>query len=382
MDKRRVLLQRRIQEEVEAELETDLSLLRKSIPFIRVLVHSAVIDKLKGRASERAILTIWDPTEDQINILKEGRVVEVQDIGTRSSAYDGCKQLTSSGRSSMRAIEDPAHLIDIYEASAFQPRQPFDMIRCHLSAHAMTTVGDQDTFDIAGVSISPIKPVRDDQKEFELYLTDGSQLLLRVYFEKVPFELSRAHGDFRTIAFNDLQMLPFDDVNNCAVARYSSMSSVSKASVTCLKRLESYKRESMSALNRVAAYVEARMPLRESCKAGTLIGTIVGMNLEDSRGEMLSINVDSFQSMEKLLLPTYFLETIREAVEINSASLADAEERRLEHMKTLGFLFRAHGVLWRFDFARISNGRSESLIVRHLEMADIERVIRLHASWM
>jgi hypothetical protein len=387
MVRRRALLQQRVQEEVEAELETDISLLRKSTPFIRVLVHTAATINLKDTPLETAVLTIWDPAEEQLSILNEGEVIEVQGVGVHSSIYDGFLQLSSRGKSPMRRSE-PAAFSLIRKTSGFEPRKTLNMFRAHVFAHRNDNPTEQSsnvkrrrTFDTVGVTVSPLMPSVGGMPGYELYLTDQSWLLLRVHFEKSPYELTKLQARDRVIALNDLQMLEFDVMTNCAVARYTCLSSVSKVPPECLARLEQWRKESPSELERVSAYLEARVPLFESSRAATIIGAIVGLN-PSSDASMLSIEVDSGgESSHELSLPTSSLSTIRDVVEKSSTFLLASEESRLEGMTHLDFLFRAHGVQFRFDVSKRELRNKFSWVVQKVEKADLQSMARLHSLW-
>ena len=379
MVKRRTLLQQRVQEEVEAELETDTTLLRKSTPFVRVLVHSAVLIDLKERPQETTVLTVWDPSEEQLNILNEGRVIEVQGLSVQSCIYDGYMQFSTTGQSPMRRI-DPVSLDSVKEASGFEPRNIFNMFRVHVDSHRNSNNARWKTFDTVGVVVSSLIPSVGDMPGYELYLTDQSWFLLRVYFEKCPHALSKLRGKGRVIALNDLQMLPFDALNNCAVARYTSLSSVGRVPSERLVQLEQWKNESPDEIERVSAYLKARMPLYESRSAGVLIGTIVGLK-PTSDGIMLLIEVDCGDSVRELLLPTSSLGAIREEVEKSPSAILPSEELRLEGVKTLDFLFRAHSILWRFDVTKRLVGNMHSLVVQKVEKADLHTLACLHAMW-
>ena len=379
MVKRRALLQQRLQEEVEAELETDTTLLRKSTAFVRVLVHSAVTIDLKEPPLETAVLTVWDPSEEQINLLTEGGVFEVQGLSVQACIYDGFMQLSASGQSPIRRIDHVSHA-SAKEASGFEPRRTLSMFHVHAYAHRNSQNARWKTFDTVGVAVSPLTPSVGGMPGYELYLTDQSWFLLRVHFEKSPHALLKLRGSDRVLALNDLQMLPFDALNNCAVARYTSLSSVARIPSEGLVQLERWKNESPDEIERVSAYLKARMPLYESSSAGVLIGTIVGLN-PASDGAMLSIVVDCGDSVCEMWLPSGFLGAIRDEVEKSPSAILPSEERRLGGMKTLDFLFHAHSILWRFDVTKRPEGNMHSLVVQKVEKADLQTLACLHSLW-
>jgi hypothetical protein len=100
--KRLGIIQRRVREEAEAELETDVTLVRKSTPFLRVKLHSVHPSTSK---CEMAMLTIWEPTEEQMNVLKEGTTVEVKNLGVNEAVYEGMLQLKGNHRTILESID-------------------------------------------------------------------------------------------------------------------------------------------------------------------------------------------------------------------------------------------------------------------------------------
>jgi len=380
--KRQTLLQERLQLEVEAELEMDASLVRKSTPFLRVLVHSGEGTKLKDCALETAVLTIWEPAEEHFNLMKEGEFIELHGLGVHSGRYDGFKQLSSSGRSLIRRLDRPSFPEVVRSASGFEPRSIRTMVNTHAFARQLDSatqnapVNTLRIFDTIGVTVSSIMAL--EGGGYALYLTDQSWLTLRVQFDQFPQGLTNHEN--QVIAMNDLQMQHFDTLGNCAVARYTSVSSTSKGPPELRYQLEQWKRQSPAELERISIYLDARMPLYQSCTAGTIIGAIVGLN-PTLDGAMVSIQVESGTMIHNLSIPTSFLGMIREEVEKSPTVIHPSEELRLEPMKTLDFLFRAHGVLWRFDFIARSMGKTCSLVVRHVEKADLHTLARLHCLW-
>jgi hypothetical protein len=100
-------VQKRVQEEVKAELETDTTVLRESLPFIPVRVHGVHQSTSK---CEEGLLTIWETTKEQLSLLKKGTAVELQSLAVQETGYVGLLQLTASSRTLMESfdLEDSA----------------------------------------------------------------------------------------------------------------------------------------------------------------------------------------------------------------------------------------------------------------------------------
>jgi hypothetical protein len=87
------LIRRRVQQEVQAEMEVDTSLIRDSRPFIRMKVHSL----FPSESNEEALLTIWEPNEEQLNPV-EGTAIQFENLSVKSVKHEGLLQLTATGR--------------------------------------------------------------------------------------------------------------------------------------------------------------------------------------------------------------------------------------------------------------------------------------------
>lgn len=397
-EKRRFLLQRRVQEEIEAELEMDGSLLRQSTPFIRVKVHSLAATKAVDTLSETAMLTVWDPSEEQLNLLKEGSTIEVQDIAVRSALFDGLLQLTINGRTALRGAE--SRYTETLRSKFYQARRTFNMLQVHALSHTLryqvTECKNQkcaSTFDAAGILVCDLTVSKGEVPGFETYLTDESNLCLRVHFDNPPTELKRSSCErgwsidsfertARVIAFKDLQMLPFDAIMNCAVAKYTPLSTVSKDSLHQATLQEWIQEtETKNSLLRVSGHVKALLPRSHSALSFSAVGYIVGART--TGGTALMVEVDCGTSVEEWTLPTGMLQAIREGLDDSlPTAFLESHESHLNEIQTIDFLFRARSVAWRFHVSAPSSNWTDvgcSFVVQNISKADPRSLALLHA---
>lgn len=363
IERRRALLQRRVQEEIEAELQADDSLLRTSVPFIRAKVHSVGTSKsAPGPSSESALLTIWDPLEDQLRLLQEGAVLEFRDVAARPP-YEGLLQLSVSGRAVFRRV-DPA-FVDAISSDTYRKRSYVDLFEVHLHSRTLEeTKGTERRcwhsmdFDTTGILVGGLKESVGGVPGVALYLTDESHLLLRIHFDKLPLELLKKHRMGKLFAqesssnattFMDLHMLGFDNTMNCAVARYTKLSSISTAPAETQQRFDEWTRESNQHVKRVASHVRLDLPVSVSGETVPIIGFIIGAKSFGS--DTLKIDVDCGTSVEELILPVHLLATAKDGS--CSTGFTVSQELRLLEMHKLDFLFRAQTTLWRFDISKL-----------------------------
>lgn len=386
-EKRRIHLHQRLQEEIDIRLKGDVSLIRQSTPFIRVMLHSAISSGSQYDTSERAMLTIWSPSENQLSELNEGSVVEIQGITVRPIPFDGLLQLSANGRAIVRKYEEvtPATMF-------FRARCTLSMFKVHALSHSGSFRNGKGLahFDVMGIMVDNVKPSDGTIPGYELYVTDESCLCLRVHFDKLPYDLAKnwqgqdtcmgnlGRSSGRHVAFRDLQLLPFDTIKNCAVAKYTTVSCHSRTHTSRQSRVEEWIKGSGEKLRRILGHIEASLPSFQLETGFSEIGYIVGVNTAD--GKTLQIQVDCGTSVHEWIVSTNILEAIRHGLKDAPAppvAFLESYELRLVDMRRLDFLFRARDVLWRFDVVTSAHDRTYP-VVQKISRIDQRHVAALY----
>jgi hypothetical protein len=396
MDKRHIELQRRVHEAVEAELQVDDSLVRQSTPFIRLKVHTATTSREVH--SETAILTVWHPSEEQLTLLKEGSEVEVQNVSVRPTLFDGYLQLSINGRAAVKCCTKSDD-----ERIRFGARVTLDVFKVHKLSHRTfssdTSISNGDRvpspcFDVRGFLLENIIISQRNTPGFELYVTDESLLWLRVHFERLPQVLakqlnSREEGESivepstTIVIFKDLYLLPFDTTMNCAVAKYSALSSMTRVSASHKFELHEMMKSSGEILRRMSCSIYAKLPWLGSDVRFSRIGYIVGVHSEG--GETLLVDVDCGNNRNQWIVTSSMLDAIHQSVEESAPSLSsflESQEVRLSEMRTLAFLFRIRHVLWRFDVTSnlIHGSTTCAFVVHRIAMVDQKCLAKLYST--
>ena len=370
-ERRLNILQRRIQEEVVAELETDTSLERKSTPFIRIKVAS-IIPSGKSKCDE-ALLTIWEPTEEQLQALKEGAAIQIQNLGVRQAPYDGLLQLTASNRTQMEAIDISGFTCNPGFVG-HRKRQFHSLFQVHAISHKLMMSSDNDfptthwpDIDTVVVHVRTIVPSAHSVGEYRIFVTDESQLLLRIHCDETllsritnaaPKRKSRvANNDddlYRVLQLCDLRILPFDYEEDCAVARFVDVSSLavktSTPRVGMLQRWASFTRKSH--LQRVSLYLDARLTQWSRTDSLTAVGYILGLKITSSEGLHIEVDCGSSFGVEEWELPGPLLQKmilVAGGIEGQQVALSLEEESRFAELGVVGPILRARGILWRFQ---------------------------------
>ena len=86
--RRSALLPERIKQELDAKLEEyDLDQ-KPSLPFLKLHVESLAQDGESGRdVHEEAHLTVWNPSTEQLDLLREGNTLRFKNLDTRGKGY-------------------------------------------------------------------------------------------------------------------------------------------------------------------------------------------------------------------------------------------------------------------------------------------------------
>lgn len=414
-DKRDSLLRDMTQKEIEARLDGESALFRESTPFIRAFVKSHNPDKdgiVRENACEGAMLTIWNPSEQQLSLLREGYVVSIRNLSVRSSKHEGVMQLTAGAKTQMESRTSSPIPNNILASIGYSTRSFVNLFQVHLTAKKLSAnmlpSSPAPEVDTGGIVLRVSQEASGGSEEREsIYLTDETGLLLRVERDHSPDD----EDTFRTlsassrqnienpgtIAFRDLRLTHFDAANNCAVAVYAETSSVAtKAAggrfLSLIKWAES--RAGNVLLRRVAACMDAGIPLNQSCSStmATAVGYITGFTIPDTPGtnhSYLKITVDCGMSELQIWDFPFFL--LDEALSICSVapepvSLGHEQDEKYAQLKVLGRLFSARGVLLLFSLRKkISNmadstEEEERFEVRHVKAANPDTLAEVYVS--
>eukprot|EP00536_Pseudo-nitzschia_multiseries_P003170 jgi/Psemu1/301798/fgenesh1_kg.47_\ len=358
-DQRNSLINRRVREEVESELETETSLIRESTSFLRVKVHS--IDPKSSR-NETATLTIWQPTEEQQSFLAEGTSVEIHNLAVRESSYDGILQLVANNRTIIEPCSLQAPLLA--QKIGFRQRRFLNLFQVHALSHETASRRDRTKqnvdFDVAGAQICVV-PKSDLSEDFDFFLSDETNLLLRIHCRNPPSALktllSAKKGSFPCYAMRDLLVRPFDHEQQCAVAEFCDTSSV----VLTNKRVEQLAKwassPSRNELGQIAAYMKAGLPLWEQdCNEKIYLGYIMGLRTEGVETVFIQVDCCGHGSHE-WKLPVHVLQQMVSSIspEKLRVSLSPDQEDRIAKFGRIGSIFRARGILWRFRLSSQSD---------------------------
>jgi hypothetical protein len=329
-----------------------------------------------------ALLTIWNVQESQQALLKEGRVFRFYNLSAKSVKHEGLVQLTARGTFKFHETSFPAErLIKTGYTSRFISLQFHLHVASKKLALGMSIPSRQQFVDIEGLVLNVVTCTENRQS---IYLTDASGLVTRIDNVRAvetkmeaTVEATKVH---RPVMFQDLRILPFDYVDNCAVAGFTVNSRiVQKISVISNEKASEENLVHCAGAALYAGTTIQAIHAREFSATFVAVGRIVGCfcSVNGLSSNSLAIQVDcgkgDFVSWD---LPLFLIDDVLSMIgdEHDAMSLDPEVAEELDNVKLLQKMFVAKGVLLRFVLQK----KDEGYEVRQLSVANENAVAALY----
>jgi len=230
--KRLMLLQSMVSKSIEESLKDHSSSERTSEPYIKVLVkafcHSRQIARnLDHHAKTQkmsAELTIWRVSEEQLQLMKEGTIVRMKNLGVKSNR--GGLQLSANSDTPMEPFPSDVSQYQLIQ-SGYEERCPRSLIRINLMSKKCEPSHLAREIDLVACIVK-IQKLGDNTSA--AYLTDESGLLMILERNHTsqnsdPFHLGNVEASLPSVvAFCNIQVTSFDTVEQCARGAWSTSS--------------------------------------------------------------------------------------------------------------------------------------------------------------
>ena len=225
--KRSALLRDRMEQEIHSKLEELDNSSGPSTPFVKVLVRS------HDPGSEEAMLTIWNPSNEQFDLLRNGSVLSFQNLDCKHSRFDGMVQLTGNSSTPISKMAQlPRYLSSRTYSSMFRLQLTTNRFITNrtpdVSAPPISAIGilltfkaqmDRDIFTrtVCVVDESFIR------LQIQLHTTEASEL--ESFLASLGCQsIDASATEFRVVAFHDLTSQPIDSSAGCIVAHFTALS--------------------------------------------------------------------------------------------------------------------------------------------------------------
>jgi breast cancer 2 susceptibility protein len=364
--KRAALLQRSIQKAISERIAEDDASTRKITPFLRLLVKST--DCKKSLKCEEAVLTVWQPTDDQLDVLQEGSILRFRELSVRPDRYDGMLQFTASSRTSM---EMRTQAVPCNDENGYVPRTPTNLFSVTCASKRLLQTVQASGRPVETDTLGIVFKVFDNKHDADgcVYVTDESGLVLRIQrislfsdFDTESRFISTATESKREaiVACRDLRVLPYDTSEVCAVAEYTRTSSHSTGSKNArVNQLMSWActKEGRAKLRYLAACVDAEVPFLQKpamLDERVAFGYVAGFFVPPSK--VLQVTVDcTGDQLHTWNFPLSLLKETSEACQGSVVALNADAEASASQLKCLGDISRARGILLRFHLRRVKS---------------------------
>lgn len=370
-EQRLCLLHKRIQQEIEEKLEESGFAIEPSIPFLKILVtshsvHGSIVD-----LCEEATVTVWNPTAEQLELLRAGNVVRMKNLEVRPGKWQGVLQLSASGHTSMSAVTHYHGLPVQVPATTL-----WSVFRIHKASMELAEryksdkVPENIVIDVVGIVVQ-VKQVDTRKNVLLVDLTDESNLVLRIFCREDHTNLTSFLMDSTceecagpVIRFSRLHVMPYDVSERCAVAEFNVKSDFTSPP-TCLRSMRLYRwsisRKGSSKLAELRVYREiglkdTLLPERRIHKA---LGYVAGFSLKTEHSQLF-LHVDcGGNSMQTWSFPLSHVTAFSHSVSSNQMEekvvLQSDEETQLRQLRTIGRVLRSRQTMYCFT---LSSGSS------------------------
>jgi len=238
------LIEDKVRKAVDMSMSENSEMLHTSVRILRILVKGYSNDILQPQrdiacnpVDEKniAMLTIWNVTDEQIEFLKEGKVIRLKNLCVKNALIDNILQVSAyPKKTSIESLSSPWLVKDL-RSIGYTPREYQSISRMNDISKKTKTYIKLEEQDCTGYLL---KTQFCDQNKLAIYITDESGLLLRIEREDCNDSdllmrqwttVSHESGGKKVISFRDIRVFPFDELENCAVGCWTQSTSISQS---------------------------------------------------------------------------------------------------------------------------------------------------------
>ena len=236
------LIQDKARKLIEQSMQSNPDMIRASTRFVRIHVQAYPSNpfernndcKSRKISDDRnqALLTVWNVTDEQLDILTEGNVVAAKNVAVKGSLYENLMQL-SAGSWTMLQLLSPQPGLESLKLSGCRLREYTLLLRIHLASKALleSSCVVHPEYDLIGFLLN----VEEEDGNIQLYLTDESGLIVRVdrqldlnsHATMSQVETMKRNCEMvnhTIVALQNIRVMPYDTASNCAVGLWTQSS--------------------------------------------------------------------------------------------------------------------------------------------------------------
>ncbi len=261
-ERRPVLLQSMVSKFIGDSLRNESAPERKSNPYVKTLVKTFHRDHTKVSTQASAELTVWRVSDEQFDLLKEGAVLRMKNLGVKEKNRDGLLQLRAGPETVMELLSDESKRQ--LARSGYEERRPKSLIKINLMSKNMETGRLSNEVDVVACVA---RTQQLDENSTAIYLTDETGLALKLTRNHStdntdPFQLGNAKSHL-VVSFCNIQITAFDEIEQCATGTWGLFSCKAGRIDSRHQELDSWCRSQCGAdaIDAVCSRLEAGIPV-------------------------------------------------------------------------------------------------------------------------
>lgn len=337
-EKRKHLIAERIRQELEARFEEHDLDEKQSKPFFKLVIQDK--DSSPG-CQKQALLTVWGPSSEQLELLREKAVVRGRQLSVRTK-FDGLLQLSANGRT----IFIPAPVKPDEEEK--EPLSQSLVCRGVFQACVLSKRIEEGTrsvvskIDLLG---AVLRVQMLNESCWHTYLTDRSGMIIRV--ESADALFRGAQPSYSPLLLRSLRIESFDWTEHVGVATYTKASSVLSDDLTspAFQRLLHWlaSKEGHGKVEETLRHLNARLPPKPRFRSrqSVLLGYIVDFVVLDCKHLNLTMDCGE-EDLLRLNLPLNLLGKID--TDSSVVVFGPSGEKRALKLSRLENMFRARSL--------------------------------------
>lgn len=382
--RRPILLQSMVSKYIGDSMREELATERTSNPYVKALVKIFHRDRLAVSTQASAELTVWRVSDEQFDMLKEGAVVRMKNLGVKDKRREGFLQLKAGPETVMTPLSDESKRQ--LAQSGYEERRPKSLIKINLMSKKMGNDRLSNEVDLVAC-VANVKLLGDNATA--IYLTDESGLVLRLTKNHNanildPFQLgnTKAHP---IVSIYNIQITAFDELEQVATATWGLFSCKTNRSDSRQEELESWCHSEcgVNTISAVCDRLEARIPIIGglSSRHQSSVGYILGFVESDGRTDcqnIMNVAIDYGESLP--LVAQISGDLIQQALHIlQTTKSCNAQLARFLDVSMMNEYFQNNQQLFHFSFEVVTCYGGESPILRttHLSLANVDALSRL-----
>jgi hypothetical protein len=383
-ERRPVLLQSMVSKYIGDSMREESAPERKSNPYVKTLVVTFHRNRMTASTQASAELTVWRVSDEQFELLKEGTVVRMKNLGVKEKSLDGLLQLRASPETVMVPLADESKRQ--LAQSGYEERRPKSLIKINLMSKKMKTDRLSNEVDVVAC-VAKIQQLGENSTA--IYLTDETGLALKLTRNHSatntdPFQLGNSKVQL-VVSFCNIQITAFDEIEQCATGTWSLFSCKSNRIDSRYEELDLWCRSQCGAdtIGAVCARIEAGIPVigglsnRHQISIGYILAFLEADGFTTS--QRIKAAIDYGETMP--LVADFPIHLIQHTLGLlqNIELCEHAQPAVKWDISLLNEYFQNSQKLFHFSFEVVScyGGNSPTLRITQISLANVDALSRL-----